>query len=255
MNIYFLGVGEACDADQGNTSILLPTDSGNKAPGRILLDCGFSVPAAYFSLEPNPEELEMLWISHLHGDHFFGTPLLLLWFWETGRRKPLQILGPPEVATKVTRAMELAYPDLLSRLNFPLLFHTAEPGKQITLADTVWQTAYNDHSQPCLSLRLEIHGKAVFYSGDGRPTSKTRSLASGCNIIIHEAYGLENTTPGHGSIAGCLDFARHAGVKRLALVHMQRRIRARAQTTIESLEKKYPEIKIVLPEKGTTITL
>jgi ribonuclease BN (tRNA processing enzyme) len=96
MQIHFLGVGEACDGNQPNTSILLKPDIEDTA-GRILLDCGFSVPHQYFSLDPSPEELEILWISHFHGDHFLGTPLLLLWFWEMGRQKSLHILGPPEI--------------------------------------------------------------------------------------------------------------------------------------------------------------
>jgi len=254
MEIHFLGVGEACDGNQPNTSILLKTDI-EEISGRILLDCGFSVPHQYFSLNPTPEELEILWISHFHGDHFLGTPLLLLWFWEMGRQKPLHILGPPGVEARIKEAMELAYPNLLSRLGFSLLFLDIEPGEQKTLSDTVWQAAYNEHSQPCLSLRLELHNKAIFYSGDGRPTPMTQLLAEGCNIIIHEAYGFEDTTPGHGSIATCLDFARNAGVKQIALVHMQRHIRPQSKTTIESMERKFPEIKILLPEKGSRISL
>jgi hypothetical protein len=37
MKIHFLGVGEACDGNQPNTSILLKTDIRETA-GRILLD-------------------------------------------------------------------------------------------------------------------------------------------------------------------------------------------------------------------------
>jgi len=254
MEIHFLGVGEACDANQPNTSILLKTGT-EEAAGRILLDCGFTVPHQYFSLQPDPEELEILWISHFHGDHFFGTPLLLLWLWEMGRQRPLHIVGPTGVAAIIKQAMNLAYPNLWPRLGYSLSFLEMEPGVQKKISDTFWQAAYNEHSQPCLSLRLELHDKAIFYSGDGRPTPMTRSLAGGCDIIIHEAYGFSDTTPGHGSIASSLDFARNAGVKQIALVHMHRIIRPQCQTTIASLEKEYAGIKILLPEKGCRISL
>src|SRR5210317_1118582 len=122
MEIRFLGVGEACDGSQPNTSLLLKTVPQETA-GRILLDCGFSVPHQYFALASDPEELEILWISHFHGDHFFGTPLLLLWFWETGREKPFQIVGPPGIETRIRQAMELAYPTLMNRFGFELLFN------------------------------------------------------------------------------------------------------------------------------------
>ncbi|KPK27250.1 MAG: hypothetical protein AMJ61_06345 [Desulfobacterales bacterium SG8_35_2] len=254
MEIHFLGVGEACDSSQSNTSILVKTGPDETA-GRILLDCGFSVPLHYFALNPDHEELEMLWISHFHGDHFLGTPLLLLWFWETGRQKPLHILGPPGLETIITQAMQLAYPTLLSRLGFSLLFREIEPGQQKKISDSVWQTAYNEHSVPCLSLRLELQNKSIFYSGDGRPTPMTQSLAKGCDIIIHEAYGLEDTTPGHGSIAACLQFARNTGVAQIALVHMHRNIRPQSGTALERIAGKYSGIKILLPEKGSKIVL
>ena len=254
MEIHFLGVGEACDGNQPNTSILLKTDARETA-GRILLDCGFSTPHQYLSLNPSAEELEILWISHFHGDHFLGAPLLLLWFWEMNRTKPLNIIGPPGVKVKIQQALDLAYPNLLSRLGYSLLFHEAIPEEQLHISDFTWKTAYNEHSQSCLSLRLEFQGKSIFYSGDGRSTTMTQSLAAGCDIIIHEAYGFENTVPGHGSISTCLDFTRNSGSKRLALVHMQRDVRKQALDVLKDLKKEYTEIEIMLPEKGTTISL
>jgi ribonuclease BN (tRNA processing enzyme) len=177
MEIHFLGVGEACDGKQPNTSILLKTDAGETA-GRILLDCGFSVPHQYLSLNPSAEELEILWISHFHGSN------------------PLNIIGPPGIKVKIEQALELAYPNLISRLGYSLLFHEIIPEKQLHISGSTFNAAYNEHSQPCLSLRLELHEKSIFYSGDGRPTPMTRSLANGCDIIIHEAYGFEDSVPG-----------------------------------------------------------
>ena len=254
MEIHFLGVGEACDSNQPNTSMLLKT-SAAETTGRILLDCGFTVPHLYFSLEPDPDALEILWISHFHGDHFFGTPLLLLRFWEMGRKKQFLIVGPPGVESKIRQAMELAYPTLSARFGFQLKFIEMEQKKQKKIADSLWQTAYNEHSQPSLALRLELQDKAVFYSGDGRPTPATQVLAQGCDIIIHEAYGLKDTTPGHGSIPSCLEFTRHAGCKQLALLHLQHDIRLQAGAAIKKLQKKYAEINIILPEPGSTVTL
>jgi ribonuclease Z len=254
MEILFLGVGEACDGSQPNTSILLKTDAKETA-GRILLDCGFSAPHQYLSLNPPAEELETLWISHFHGDHFLGTPLLLLWFCEMNRAKPFNIIGPPGVKVKIEQALNLAYPNLISRLGYSLLFHEAIPEEHLHISDSTWKTAYNEHSQPCLSLRLELHGKSIFYSGDGRPTTMTQSLATGCDIIIHEAYGFKDTVPGHGSISTCLNFARNSGSKRIALVHLQRDVRTQSLNALKDLQKEYTYIDIMLPEKGSTISL
>lgn len=252
MEIYFLGTGEACDGNEPNTSMLLKTGK-SETGGRIMLDCGFSVPHRYFSLNPDPDELEVLWISHFHGDHFFGTPLLLLWFWEMGRRKKLHIAGPPGVESKITRTLDLAYQNLFARLQFPLEFTEMDDGERKEINHCLLQTAYDEHSQPCLSLRLEVEGKGIFYSGDGRPTPNTLSLARGSDIVIHEAYGFEDTTPGHGSIASCLDFASRAGVRKLALLHIRRDIRRQAKPHIDSLKNKYPGLNVLLPGEGTVV--
>jgi ribonuclease BN (tRNA processing enzyme) len=254
MKIYFLGVGEACDGRQPNTSILLKTDTRENR-GRILLDCGFSTPHHYLSLHPPVEELQMLWISHFHGDHFLGTPLLLLWFREMKRQSPLNILGPPGVEAAVRKAMHLAYPNLLDRLEYSLSFHEITPGNGLRLAESTWKGEYTEHSQPCLSLRLELNGKAIFYSGDGRPTPMTKSLAMECDIIIHEAYELDDMIPGHGSIRTCLEFARNAGVKRLALVHMQRDVRMQAMKAIKRYQEKYQDLEITVPERGSSMII
>jgi len=254
MEIRFLGVGEACDGNQPNTSILLKTDA-DEATGRILLDCGFSVPHQYLSLNPLPEELETLWISHFHGDHFLGAPLLFLWFWEMNRTKPLNIIGPPGIKVKIEQAMELAYPNFMSRFGYPLLFQELTPDKNLHISNSIWKTAYSEHSQPCLSLRLELNGKSIFYSGDGRPTPMTRSLAAGCDIIIHEAYSFEDSVSGHGSISTCLDFARNSCAKRLALVHMQRNVRIQCADVIANFQRELADIEIMIPEKGSTLSV
>ena len=85
--VTFLGVGEACDERLPNTSVLIQPQ--NKETGSLLLDCGFTVPASFFAYNQDPEDLSAIWISHFHGDHFFGLPLLLLRLYEEGRRAPL----------------------------------------------------------------------------------------------------------------------------------------------------------------------
>jgi ribonuclease BN (tRNA processing enzyme) len=254
MEIRFLGVGEACDGNQSNTSILLKTDS-MEACGRILLDCGFNVPHHYFSLNPPPDELDVLWISHFHGDHFFGVPQLLLWFWEMDRMKPLTIMGPPGVKNTIEATLKLAYPNLLARLAYSLKYKEISPGEELQVSDCTWQAASNEHSQQCFSVRLDIKDRSIFYSGDGRPTPLTQSLAKGCDIIIHEAYGIEDSVPGHGSIMNSLEFARRAGAKILALVHIQRDIRLQFLDEVSRFQQDYSDFQVIVPESGSTITI
>ena len=138
MELNFLGVGEACDGNQPNTSILLKTDS-SKTAGRILLDCGFSVPHQYLSLNPPTEELETLWISHFHGDHYCGLPLLLLRFWEMGRTKPLLLIGQNGIADKVYAIMDMAFSGFMKKLCYEIQFKEVESGRPESISGLSFQ--------------------------------------------------------------------------------------------------------------------
>ncbi len=260
MRICFLGVGEAFDELYPNTSLLVsfPNPDGD---AHVLLDCGFTAPAAYYRHAPDDARtcsaLDAVWISHFHGDHFLGLPLLLLRFWEEGRTLPLTIVGQAGVEEKVWAAFELAYPGFRPRLQFPVCFLEAVPGEVIHVAGARWSFALGDHSAvtPCLAVRLDRDGQSVVYSGDGRPSPATAELAQGVDLLVHEAYGLDPDTPGHGGVPGCLKLARDVRARNLALVHVNRRVRQESAGVIRAMLAQAMGGHGVLPEPGDVITL
>jgi len=252
MNIHFLGVGEACDPERFNTSLLVISGSKNHY---ILLDCGFTTPHRYFADCSDPEQLEALWISHFHGDHFFGIPLLLLRFWEMGRTKPLLIVGPCGLQEKVEMVLDLAYPAFGRKLRYALQYLPVAEATSFEAAGFFWRTAPMDHSQPCLALKVTNGGKSLMYSGDGRPTESVADLARGCDLMVHEAYSVSGRIPGHGSVAGCLALARQAGCAKLALVHVNRL--ERDGVAAETRKERPPGgvLEVFLPEAGDTLVV
>jgi ribonuclease Z len=260
MRICFLGVGEAFDEHYPNTSLLI---SFPKLDGgfHVLLDCGFTAPAAYYLHAPEDARsgsgLDAIWISHFHGDHFLGLPLLLLRFWEEGRTRPLVVVGQVGVEGKVWSAFELAYPGFRSRLQYPVQFLEAAPGATLEAVGARWSFALGDHSAmtPCLAVRLDCGGGSVMYSGDGRPTPATAELARDVGLLVHEAYGLDPDTPGHGGVPGCLDLARDVRARNLALVHVNRRVRRVSAGTIRAMLAQAIGEQGFLPEPGDVITL
>lgn len=240
MRICFLGVGEAFDEYYPNTSLLVSLP-GPDYDSHVLLDCGFTAPAGYYLHAPEDARsgsaLDAIWISHFHGDHFLGLPLLLLRLWQEGRSRSLTIVGQAGVEEKVWIALDLAYPGFRPRISYPVRFQEAAPGVEIDVAGARWRFAPGDHSvvTPCLAVRLDCDGKSVMYSGDGRPTPETEDLARDVDLLVHEAYGLEEDTPGHGGVPGCLDMARDIRARNLALVHVNRRVRRESEGSIRSM--------------------
>lgn len=64
-------------------------------------------------------KINHIFISHLHGDHFFGLPGLVATFRLLGRVNPLHIYGPKGIKEAVTLLLKLGD----SWTNYPLHFH------------------------------------------------------------------------------------------------------------------------------------
>lgn len=254
MRVVFLGVGEACDERLPNISIWVQTQVDGKRKS-VLLDCGFTVPPLYWRQTADPEDLDALWISHFHGDHFFGVPALLLRFWEMKREKPLALIGQTGIEELVHRAMDLAYPKFMEKLTYPVDFIRAEAGKNVEAVGLTWRFAENGHPQPDLAVRIEDGKRSIFYSGDGAPTEQTLALAKGSDLVIHEAFRLEQIIPGHGTMRKCVDFAREAGVGALALVHVQRDERRDRYSEIADFLDRIEDIHAILPEPDDELEL
>lgn len=248
MQILFLGVGEACDPEHGNTSIHVVTTGDT----HILCDCGFSVPHQYFAGCTDPEQLDLVWISHFHGDHFFGMPLLLLRLWEMGRDKPLTICGQRGVGEKITRSLDLAFPGFGAKLAYDVVFEEIEPDDTPRRIGGVGlQTVQTVHSERNLGLLLDDGSKRLYYSGDGRPSQDVADLIRLCDFAVHEAFMLNDDFPSHGSINGCLELIRDRPLCRLALVHLERKFRREQAGVIEEILRANPQL--LLPVRGTRL--
>lgn len=250
MKCTFAGVGSAFDAGQTNTSILIEsTDSS------ILLDCGFNAGHSFARISERPADLDLLWISHFHGDHFFGIPFLIGYLFSSGRTRDFMILGPAGVEEKVISAIELAYPSLLAKLPFRLVFEDVAPGDQLCRAGFEISFCSVEHSQSALSVRVGKDGAAVFYSGDGRMLAESKALAKGADLGIMEAYYVTEQVQGHFTVQECIDFATLTEMKQVALVHMDHSVRTCKKDEIVRLLNKYESIEAVVPEEGQSFLL
>ncbi|WP_169727802.1 MBL fold metallo-hydrolase [Desulfovibrio inopinatus] len=229
----FVGVGEAFDECLPNTSLLI---SGQTSAGQrlALVDCGFTAAASLFRFAGDAisHDLDLVFLSHFHGDHFLGLPFLLVRMWEAGRIRPLTIVGSTDIKEKTLAACELAYPGIVDRFAFAMQFVMCEPGNPQEVCDMRLETARTGHRAPCLALRIEDDTASLFYSGDGNPTQETEKLAHAVDVVVHEAYGMSPGTPGHCSLSESIDFARSVCAKSLALVHIGRENRRHHMTEI-----------------------
>ena len=99
----------------------------------FLIDCGEGTQVQLRKNKIKFSRIEHIFISHLHGDHFFGLPGLISTFRLLGRNKELHIYGPKGIKEAITLFLKLGD----SWTNYPLLFHeltSKEP--QLIFEDT-----------------------------------------------------------------------------------------------------------------------
>lgn len=248
MFVTFIGVGEAFDEMLPNTCVLVSPTGGNR--GSVLLDCGYTAPFAFRRLSETPLDLDAVWISHFHGDHYFGLSALLLYFYEKKRTKPFTLVGQAGLRDKTLQCMEAAYPGVADRFGFALESIEIEENTQIQAFGYTFEAARSDHPQKNFSLKLTDEDSSMFYSGDGRPTSETAALARDAKLIIHESFSMEADTPGHGTIPGSIEFARNAGARALALVHIRRDVRRTKVKAVRELLEITTDVQVIMPDPG-----
>jgi ribonuclease BN (tRNA processing enzyme) len=245
VDIVVLGCGEAFDESLPNTSLLVRT-----ASAKILLDCGYSVPQQVWRTESDPNAIDLVYISHAHADHLFGLPALLGRMWEDGRTKPLVVMSQPEVLEKAAYVMELGYPTLRARFQYPIEFRAVSPADHVEFESITFRFAETHHSVSNLAVRLDFDGHSMCYSGDGDRTPASCALFEGSDLVFHEAFGFERS-PVHGEITDVLAMGRRHNVKKLALMHVRRNVRRERTRLFEAMLA--AEVRCVLPSPGDAL--
>ena len=101
----------------------------------FLVDCGEGTQFRMNQFGIKRANLNHIFISHLHGDHFFGLVPLLTSFNLNWREHPLHLYGPPPLI----EIIETHFKHSLTQLRYPLHFHavTADEPRVIFEDDTL----------------------------------------------------------------------------------------------------------------------
>ena len=98
MKLTILGSCAASPSSIGFTSSQILQVNG----ASYLIDCGEGTQIQLRKNKIKFNTIEHIFISHLHGDHFFGLPGLISSLNLLGRKKPLNIYGPIGLKKAIT---------------------------------------------------------------------------------------------------------------------------------------------------------
>ena len=147
MKLYFLGTGGSWPTRERNPSSIAVSFGS----WIMLLDCGEGTQRQILSTPVSPMKIEVVLISHLHGDHFLGFPGLVQSMSLNGREKPLLLAGPRGIADSWRNALSMCY----FNPRFDIEVVEMDPGDVISYRDHRIQCIEADHSVPTLSLRID----------------------------------------------------------------------------------------------------
>ncbi|MDP6580159.1 MAG: MBL fold metallo-hydrolase [Vicinamibacterales bacterium] len=188
-----------------------------------------------------PQNLRMAFFTHLHSDHTIGYPDLILSPWVLGRSVPLQVFGPPGLDAMTTALLDAYREDIRVRVEGPeqlrrdlLAVETREIEPGLIYEDPVMRVEafavpHGTWNQ-AFGFKLTTADRTIVISGDTGPFDGLVDIASGADVLIHEAYGAEGLRlrdPGvqryhgtfHTSAIKVGEIAAEAGVGMVILTH------------------------------------
>jgi ribonuclease Z len=231
IEVTFLGTGSAMPPrDRGNTTFTVRTENL-----LFLADAGPSVFGDLQRAGIEPSQIDAIFLSHGHADHILGFPQLALLQQFVTKIPPLRIYCTAAVREAVCAVTKLTFPEAADGLpKFDWIELAEGPRQSHDLTDDIQLTTelvFGPPYMPVQGLRLDFFDKGVSlaFSADTAPSDKLASLATGCDLLIHEASFSATLQPDvspelyfHSDARQAGRIAARAGVKRLALVHLSR---------------------------------
>lgn len=181
LDLTFLGSGNAFGIEGRAFSSFL-------MDGRYLFDCGPTVLQQLKQAHLTSHNVEVVMISHFHGDHFFGLPFLLLDAWHEGRTADLHIVGPQGIGQRAEHLLDLAFPQIGERMAYRRVYTEVCDGAGGDVAGLHYTAAEVEHvpGLECYAYRIQMNGKTVVFSGDSTLCEGLLKLAPGADVLILE---------------------------------------------------------------------
>jgi len=235
-----LGCGDAfCSGGRFNSAFYFTSSQVN-----FLLECGATTLLALKQNNIKTADIDVVIISHFHGDHFGGLIFLLLEEKKNQRQKPLYIISPIGMDEKLKSAVALFYPgsDILEELDIIYKFYGAH--QKIDLMGMSICTFPVIHSEKSLphGVRIEMDGNIIAYSGDTEWTDELIPLSDGADLFICECNFFDTDSLGHLSYQ---ELIKHTlNCKKILLTHLG-----------EEMLDKLDSIEMEVAEDGKTYSI
>jgi ribonuclease Z len=196
----------------------------------FLIDCGEGTQMQITRYGIKPHRISHIFISHLHGDHYFGLVGLISTMHLLGRTIPLQIFGP----AALNEIIKLQLQASLTTLRFPLHFIPVEPGPGHIILEEEGLTVSSillNHHIPCTGFLFKSTTKSYAYCTDTAYEVSLEAAIQNVDVLYHEATFMEDLAGRaketfHSTAMEAGTVALKAGVGKLLIGHFSSRYKS-----------------------------
>ena len=170
-----------------------------------LVDCGPGIvrraaAAAELGVDAlRVDNLDRVFLTHLHSDHTLGLPDLIFTPWVLERNHALQVFGPPgtrvltdhlQSAWSADKAVRLYGLEPANQEGYKTLVTEIGPGviyKDELVRVTAFPVSHGSWDY-AFGYRFETPDRVIVISGDTAPSDELVRASRNCDILVHEVY-------------------------------------------------------------------
>jgi ribonuclease Z len=223
----------------------------------FLIDCGEGTQFQLRKYHISMQRIKQIFISHLHGDHFFGLIGLLNSMHLLGRKEPLYVYGPSMLEEVIRIQLEVS----MTELKYPLHFHSLMMGDYNLVYEdakiSVFSFPLNHRIPTCGFVFREKNPprkvpvpRSYAYCSDTGYTEQILPFISQVSLLYHEATFMQSLAHAaadklHSTAAEAATIASKARVGKLILGHFSARY--------DDLEPLLQEARSIFPDTSLVV--
>jgi ribonuclease Z len=165
----------------------------------LMFDCGRSACTGLARAGVQAEDVDRLFLTHLHFDHVTDVPCFVFVGWNNGRDSRLRVHGPVGTDQFVRRIIRPPFEqDIASRVAHgkdaslldPHVTDIDAEGPVVEERGYEVSAIFTEHAgMPSLAYRVDIGDRRVVITGDGPPSPALTAFCQGADLLVSECSG------------------------------------------------------------------